>query len=176
MKTILCEFLLVMFLAVFGGFVVSCSSDSDDAYTVEFDEEAFNAARAGWESLNIDSYEFNQYIDCWSEMMFQGIHCVVVDGELTGYTVIEDSNGMDVYDGLYSRETIPELFDMISSLYKGAFDEEGEPAFDVNIKIEYNSEYFYPEKIYYYMKFEPDSVEKGSSIEMHVDGFVPAQD
>jgi len=147
MKT---RFVLLMF--VFSVFLFSCDKEEDsDIEFVSFDKELFQTNRDKWDDLNIQnySYEFG-----YSEHMLYKI--TVNNGEVSNIEVYEDSHPEPM--------TIKEVFDEITAEINkiGVVQNDVGRSYLKEIKVEYDSEYFFPREVEYVL---------GTLDPVEIDGF-----
>ena len=102
-------------------------------------QSELDAARARWESLGIDSYEYRFENSCMCPPESTGpIIITVTGGEVADIRRPDDAAGLPPPDGRVTP-TIPELFDAVQS----AIDEGAD-----SISVQYDEEAGFPTQLY----------------------------
>ena len=127
---------LLLLTALLGFITVSCEQEVGVYY--DFDEDAFHFNREGWEQLNIQNYQFDQfYMSSATGPVYETI--VVRDGIATTNAGIDQGSAI-IGD-------IPAIYDRILTDFNEVKQQEVLPIYGITVDIKYNEEYHFPEEV-----------------------------
>lgn len=148
------KILFLIFILSFLFSLISCDQEPEK-YHINFDYDAYNAAKEKWESLDCTNYTYtyNVFADYGPGPDVK----VTVENGISSYVILADetdeSDSEDLSLGNDKYFTVESLFEIIRESYEGALEEAEDPPEGLvseNIDVSYDEETGIPTKIELY--------------------------
>lgn len=147
--------LFIALSLVFVIFLFAACEQEPEKYHINFDYDAYNAAKGKWESLNCTNYTYTYSV--FADYGPGPDVKVTVENGISSYVILADetdeSGSEDISLGNDEYFTVESLFKVIQESYEGALEEAANPPEGLvseNIDVSYDEETGIPTKIELY--------------------------
>ena len=143
--------------------IISCAKDANVIPGVDFDEKEFNEQKAKWQSMKINDYCFEyEFANGTYPSYVKGI-VTVSDGTNKVELECESNPNEDLSESsVYYLSDINSVFEAVHDAYKKSLEVSKKNSSHIWYKIEYNSEYGFPESVSN-SELKPDNNQKLSN-------------